>query len=429
VVDNIETERIRATYPIVNGYDDFKTVLNNNRWRHEDLPVLDKLIYAVRFDALVSVPPLITSRPQTAVSDGRDLFRFSASMANPSQSPIVSDDAFMLGVTTHLGNKWLQRVGDLYIEDYSVELGGLNYISGDPVPNPVVTYSVSGSGSRRTLKIVQIQVFETGAATHKTYFPTDGAAWQLAKLHVLKSRFIYRTYITHAVGYHLHSQRICYASQMFLSQNHPIRRLLDAFTRYGTKANQERLYPTFGPTGSITRLIGLDIPSTKRLFKRALERTPLGSDTGMLHEQILSVYPAQSLVLGLLRLTREFVQSYSDNFYSTESMESDPSVLAFCEYIKNSTFVPYDLGASTLVSMLTSFICDVITHSIVHNQEQQHGAYIHREKMNTYLMDQPLSSEFVAQLLQEPIDPGGQFLTQYVVHTVRYNLDEFGFDL
>ena len=420
VVDSIETERIRATYPIVNGYDDFKTVLDNTKWRHEDRPLLDKLIYAVRFDAIVSFPPLITSRPQTAVSDGRGLFRFSASMANPSQSPIISDDAFILGVTTHLGNKWLQHVGDLYIEDYSVELSGLNYTSGDPVPNPIVTYSVSS----KTLKMVQIRVFGNG---NGTYFPTDGAAWQFAKLHVIKSRFIYRTYISHAVGFHLHSHQICYASQLFLSQKHPIRRLLDAFTRYGTKANQERLHPTFGPTGSITRLIGLDLPSTKRLFDRAFKKTPLGSATGMLsQEQLLFVYPAQTLVLGLLRLTREFVQCYIDNFYSTETLERDPSVFAFCEYVKQNTFVPYELD---VVSMLTSFICDVIIHSIVHNQEQQHGAYLYRDKMNTHLMDKPLSSELADQLLHEPIDPAGQFLAQYITHIVRYNLDEFGFDL
>ena len=79
--------------------------------------------------------------------------------------------------------------------------------------------------------------------------------------------------------------------------------------------------------------------------------------------------------------------------------------------------------------LLSSLICDVITHSIIHTQEQHHGAYVDHHRMNTLLLDTPLSSELVSRILQEPIEPAGQFMSQYIAHLVGYNVDQFGHDL
>jgi hypothetical protein len=47
--------------------------------------------------------------------------------------------------------------------------------------------------------------------------------------------------------------------------------------------------------------------------------------------------------------------------------------------------------------------------------------------MNTFTRDdETLTPD---RILQVPIDPAGQFLTQYITHIVKYNLDRFGFDL
>jgi hypothetical protein len=419
VVTSQEAERIRTTFPVVDCYDDFETNVTNT-YVHEDRLVLDRLVDAVRFYTFPA--PLVTSRPHTSLCDATRLFRFFASTANPSHSPILFDHAFVLGVTTSLGNKWLQRVGDHFIEDYSLELAGLNYRNGDPLTNPIVTYRVC----EQRLVVHSIQVF---GDSHKLYYPVDGPAWQLAKIHVIKSRFIFRTYITHAVGLHLHAMRCRYAALLFLNQAHPVRRLLDAFTRYGTKVNQERLYLAFGPTGAITRLVGMDTASSRSLFNRSIQATPFGTDTGLLRERVRFHYPAQSLVTGLLQETTEFVQAYLDRFYDAETLHGDPSLSAFCQYLRENVTFPYVLTASSITGLLSSLICDVITHSIVHTQEQQHGAYVDHQRRNTLLLDTPLSSDLAARVLQEALEPAGQFMAQYISHLVMYNVDQFGGDL
>jgi hypothetical protein len=421
----IDTDRIKSTFPVLNSYDEFETVLTST-YVHEDRPFLDKLIYAVRFHSMPRLPPMITSCPTTSLSDASGLFRFAATMANPSQSPILSDAAFTLGATTHLGNKWLQPSEDgiHYEEDYSKELTGLTYINGDPIPNPIVTYAVAD----HALIPTKIQVFGTGGAG-KTYTPQDASKWYLAKPHVVKSRNIYRTYVTHAVGFHIHVLRIRYAALMHLTQAHPVRRLIDAFTRYGKKAAQERFYPSLGPTGSVTRLVGIDVPSTRLLINNAIRDTPVGSEHGMIKDPASFEYPAQSLVLGLLDATKEYVTTYMSRFYTDNTINSDPSLAAFCTYIQTSANVTYELNGSSVVSLLASLICDVVVHSIVHNQEKLHGADVYRENMNTLQMDGSMTAPVASRVLHAPISPAGLFFTQYIVHLVRYNLDMFGFDL
>ncbi|WP_437729779.1 lipoxygenase family protein [Sorangium sp. So ce1335] len=159
--------------------------------------------------------------------------------------------------------------GRLYLADYNV----LSQLEPGKAPDrqkyveaPLALFAVPAAGSpSRQLRPVAIQCAQTPGAASPIFTPSDGVAWEVAKLHVQVADGNYHEMISHLGQTHLLIEAFAMATPRQLAPQHPVNVLLTPHFQGTLAINNAAEADLIAPEGPVDNLLAGTIASSTKL--------------------------------------------------------------------------------------------------------------------------------------------------------------------
>ncbi|WP_437923000.1 lipoxygenase family protein [Sorangium sp. So ce291] len=276
--------------------------------------------------------------------------------------------------------------GRLYLADYKA-LGQL--VPGTApdqqkyVEAPLALFAVPAAGSpSRLLRPVAIQCAQTPGAASPIFTPSDGVAWEVAKLHVQVADGNYHEMVSHLGQTHLIIEAFAMATPRQLAPEHPVNVLLTPHFQGTLAINNAAEADLIAPGGPVDNLLAGTIASSTQLaidsvlsYSVNQQFLPAAlASRGVEDPDTLPSYPYRDDAVLLWGAIRQWVSRYLAIYYTSDAdVQGDYELQSwFAELSSPSGGGLSDIGEDGAISTV-AYLADLLTH-VIFTASAQHAA-------------------------------------------------------
>ncbi|WP_437963415.1 lipoxygenase family protein [Sorangium sp. So ce260] len=307
-------------------------------------------------------------------------------VASPGASFPVTDAQYraVMGKDDSLASAG--KEGRLYLADYkalSQLVPGTAPDQQKYVEAPLALFAVPAAGSpSRKLRPVAIQCAQTPGAASPIFTPSDGVAWEVAKLHVQVADGNYHELISHLGQTHLVIEAFAMATPRQLAPEHPVNVLLTPHLQGTLAINNAAEADLIAPGGPVDNLLAGTIASSTRLAVDSVLSYSVNQQflpvalarRGVDDPVALPSYPYRDDALLLWGAIHTWVSRYLAIYYTSDAdVQGDYELQGWITELSSpSACALKDIGEDGAIRT-AAYLSDLLTH-VIFTASAQHAA-------------------------------------------------------
>ncbi|XXY50786.1 lipoxygenase family protein [Sorangium sp. So ce269] len=276
--------------------------------------------------------------------------------------------------------------GRLYLADYKALAQLVPGTAPDQqkyVEAPLALFAVPAAGSpSRLLRPVAIQCAQTPGAASPIFTPSDGVAWEVAKLHVQVADGNHHEMVSHLGQTHLIIEAFAMATPRQLAPEHPVNVLLTPHFQGTLAINNAAEADLIAPGGPVDNLLAGTIASSTQLaidsvlsYSVNQQFLPAAlASRGVEDPDALPSYPYRDDAVLLWGAIHQWVSRYLAIYYTSDAdVQGDYELQSWlAELSSPSGGGLSDIGEDGAISTV-AYLADLLTH-VIFTASAQHAA-------------------------------------------------------
>ncbi|MGK3984425.1 lipoxygenase family protein [Sorangium sp. So ce136] len=276
--------------------------------------------------------------------------------------------------------------GRLYLADYKALAQLVPGTAPDQqkyVEAPLALFAVPAAGSpSRLLRPVAIQCTQTPGAASPIFTPSDGVAWEVAKLHVQVADGNHHEMVSHLGQTHLIIEAFAMATPRRLAPEHPVNVLLTPHFQGTLAINNAAEADLIAPGGPVDNLLAGTIASSTQLaidsvlsYSVNQQFLPAAlASRGVEDPDTLPSYPYRDDAVLLWGAIHQWVSRYLAIYYTSDAdVQGDYELQSwFTELSSPAGGGLRDIGEDGAISTV-AYLADLLTH-VIFTASAQHAA-------------------------------------------------------
>ncbi|XYH92772.1 lipoxygenase family protein [Sorangium sp. So ce1128] len=276
--------------------------------------------------------------------------------------------------------------GRLYLADYNALSRLVPGTAPDQqkyVEAPLALFAVPAAGSpSRLLRPVAIQCTQTPGTASPIFTPSDGVAWEVAKLHVQVADGNYHEMVSHLGQTHLVIEAFAMATPRQLAPEHPVNVLLTPHFQGTLAINNAAEADLIAPGGPVDNLLAGTIASSTQLAVDSVLSYSVNqqflpaalASRGVQDPDTLPSYPYRDDAILLWGAIHEWVSRYLAIYYTSDAdVQGDYELQSWiAELSSPSGGGLRDIGEDGAISTV-AYLAELLTH-VIFTASAQHAA-------------------------------------------------------